>query len=831
MADENVTKIQGQTQEVKKVVGPKASLLECYRCGKTNHKADVCFHKDTECNGCHKKGHLRRMCRMENHTTANRNWKYGRQGRKRSTVNMAEEKTSGSEEETTECKLQDELMHTLKYCVKKMKARHNKVPEIIVKVKLNGIPIDMELDTGASVSLISEEFYAKHLKNTVLQSSDIVLKTMTGEKIEVVGICYVTMEVHGHRVEEVPLYVVQGNGPALFGRDWLHFAKFDWKKLAVNHLHSGILKTSKLEELLRKYGDVFDGELGTAKNIKAHIRVRKDAKPIFYKARTVPYAIRDAVNAELKRLELEGIIEKVDYSEWAAPIVPVSKDNGSIRICGDFKVTINRYVENPEHPMPNPDELYQRLNGGKTFSKLDLSQAYQQVELDEESRKYVTINTPLGLYRYTRLPYGVSAAPQLFQSLMDKVLQGVPCGCNIDDISLTGRTEAEHLHNLEKVLERLHINGLKCNLSKCEFMKPSLKYLSFIVDEEGIHMTEDAIAAVTEAPRPESRSEMQSFLGLVNHYRRYVPNLSSVAAPLTELLHKDRKWHWSVECERAFSEIKKMLTTETGVLVHYDLSKPVTLAVDASPKGLGAVLSHITNNKPLSYILGPRKGIPVLAAARIQRWAIQLAAYDYDIELRRSSDNGNADALSRLPLPDCDSDASDKHVNWTQEATAFNMHQVNSLPVTAKSVARETLHDAVLARALYYTRNGWPDSEDIAQELKPFHSRQREFSIEEGCLLWGARVVIPSRYRIQILEELHGGHPGIVRMKGLARLHVWWPNIDQDIENTVQGCSACQATQPMPTRAEGNPWKWPSGPWKRVHVDFAGPFLDKCTSL
>ncbi|XP_064121662.1 uncharacterized protein K02A2.6-like [Macrobrachium nipponense] len=353
---------------------------------------------------------------MENHTTVNRNWKYGRQGRKRSTVNMAEEETSCSKEETTECKLQDELVHTLKYCVKKMKARHNKVPEIIVKVKLNGIPIDMELDTGASVSLISEEFYAKHLKNTVLQSSDIVLKTMMGEKIEVVGICYVTMEVHGHRVEEVPLYVVQGNGPALFGRDWLHFAKFDWKKLAVNHLHSGILKTSKLEELLRKYGDVFDGELGTAKNIKAHIRVRKDAKPIFYNARTVPHAIRDAVNAELKRLELEGII---DYSEWAAPIVPVSKDNGSIRICGDFKVTINRYVENPEHPMPNPDELYHRLNGGKTFSKLDLSQAYQQVELDEESRKYVTINTPLGLYRYTRLPYGVSAAPQLFRSLMD----------------------------------------------------------------------------------------------------------------------------------------------------------------------------------------------------------------------------------------------------------------------------------------------------------------------------------------------------------------------------------------------------------------------------
>ena len=155
--------------------------------------------------------------------------------------------------------------------------------------------------------------------------------------------------------------------------------------------------------------------------------------------------------------------------------------------------------------MPDPDELYQRLNGGKQFSKLDLSQAYQQVELDEASRKYVTINTPLGLYRYTRLPYGVSSAPQLFQSLMDKILQGLPCGCNIDDICLTGRDEEEHLRNLERVLERLRKNGLKCNLSKCEFMKKSMKYLSFLVDEEGLHMTEDAITAVRDAPRPGSK--------------------------------------------------------------------------------------------------------------------------------------------------------------------------------------------------------------------------------------------------------------------------------------------------------------------------------------
>lgn len=158
---------------------------------------------------------------------------------------------------------------------------------------------------------------------------------------------------------------------------------------------------------------------------------------MFFKPRPVPFALKEGIAKELLRLEESGVIEKVEYSDWASPIVPVRKPNGDIRICGDFKVTINPHLDNPEHPMPVAEELYQKLNGGQKFTKLDLSQAYQQIELEEDSRQYVTINTHQGLYRYTRLPYGVSAAPQIFQSVMDKVLQGVECGCFIDDIIIT----------------------------------------------------------------------------------------------------------------------------------------------------------------------------------------------------------------------------------------------------------------------------------------------------------------------------------------------------------------------------------------------------------
>ena len=213
------------------------------------------------------------------------------------------------------------------------------------------------------------------------------------------------------------------------------------------------------------------------------------------------------------------MIEKIDYSEWAAPIVPVKKPNGKIRICGDYKVTINQYLVNPHHPMPRPDELFSKLNGGKKFSKLDLPQAYQQIVVNEQSRNFLTINTHLGLYRYKRLPFGILAAPAIFQSVMDKVLQGLEVGCFLDDLIVTGKDDDEHLYNLKRVLQRLSEFGFRLQKSKCQFMLPSVTYLGVKVDSQGLHMEEEATRAITEAPKPENKAELQSFLGLVNHYR------------------------------------------------------------------------------------------------------------------------------------------------------------------------------------------------------------------------------------------------------------------------------------------------------------------------
>jgi len=289
-------------------------------------------------------------------------------------------------------------------------------------------------------------------------------------------------------------------------------------------------------------------------------------------------------------LERAGTLQKVSHSDWAAPIVPVPKGDGTIRICGDYKVTVNPFLDIDRYPLPKPNDLFASLAGGQRFTKLDLSQAYTQMPLHEDCQQYTTINTHQGLYRYTRLPFGIASAPAIFQRAMDTILQGLPhVMCYIDDILITGATEKEHLQNLEAVLRRLKHEGIILKKSKCSFLQTSVEYLGHCIDGEGLHTTDKKVKAVQQAPRPSNPQQLQSFLGLVQYYGKFVPNLATLLNPLHSLLHKNVKWCWTEKCEKAFKEAKEALSSAT-VLAHYDPQLPLRLAADASSYGLGAVI-------------------------------------------------------------------------------------------------------------------------------------------------------------------------------------------------------------------------------------------------
>ena len=205
-----------------------------------------------------------------------------------------------------------------------------------------------------------------------------------------------------------------------------------------------------------------------------------------------------------------------------------------------------------------------------------------------------------------------------------------------------------------------------------------------------------------------------------------------------------------------------------------------------------------------------------MAAARLQHWALILAAYSYEIEYRPTGAHANADSLSRLPLKTNEPDVT------SDEPAVFNISQIEHLPVTTKQLQAATRRDPILSKVLRCVKSGWP--KHCETELRPYWFRRFELTVEGGCLLWGIRVLVPRTLQGRLLNELHQDHPGITRMKSVARSYMWWPGLDKAIENLAKSCSSCLAVKHAPAVAPLQPWVWPDQPWKRVHLDFAGPF-------
>ena len=723
----------------------------------------------------------------------------------------------------------------------------------------------MEIDTGAAVSIISESTYSNIRQRSFvspIQPADSKLRTYTGDHIDVLGITQMKVRYDGKELC-LSVHVVKGSGPSLLGRDWLSHLEVNLKQVKVHSVENA----DSVQRLIDKYPTVFSEELGCLKGAKVKLNVNPDAQPKFYKARSVPLIHKEKLEQELDELQKKGVISPVQFSPWAAPIVPLLKKSGNMRVCGDYKLTYNQVAPTDPYPLPVIEEIFAKLSGGTLFTKLDLADAFLQLPLDDESKQYLTVNTPKGLFEYNRLPFGINSAPSIFQRHIDTVLQGLKhVSSFIDDILVTGTTVEDHLHNLEEVLKRLEAANLHVRREKCFFLRPRIEYLGYIIDKDGLHPIEAKVQAIKEAPQPTNVTQLRSFLGLINYYGKFMPNLSSTLTPLYSLLNKDQKWHWDSEQQQAFQAAKDALQSDS-LLVHFDPKKPLVLACDASDYGIGAVLSHIidgqerpvayisrtlsaaekhysqlekeglaiifavkkfhrylfgrhflieSDHQPLKMLFGETNKIPQMASSRIQRWAVILSAYNYSIRYKPGKQLCNADALSRLPSP-----TTTTH-DCVPEDVVMVINHLSSTSATAASIKEWTAKDKVLSCVLRFLLTGWPEKK-LDKEFQPYSSRKEELSVLDGCILWASRVVIPPPGQKLLLDELHETHPGKSKMKALARSYVWWPEIQTDIENMVNSCPVCQETRASPAPAPLHPWEWPSQPWSRIHLDFAGP--------
>ncbi|XP_062600131.1 uncharacterized protein K02A2.6-like [Saccostrea cucullata] len=547
----------------------------------------------------------------------------------------------------------------------------------------------MELDTGTALSIISEQDYLSTLQDIKLHPCDKTLKSYSGHTMR---------PIEGITTD--------------------HVTNFD--------------------QLLKQRKIVFAEGIGKLKDIKAHLTLTDTAHPKFLKARSVPYAMCPKIEKELDRLQNEGIIRPVAHSDLATPIVPALKKNGDIRICGDYRVTVNPVLKVDQYQLPKIEDIFANLSGGRKFSKIDLTQAFHQMELDEASKQLLVINTHKGLYMYNRLVFGIASAPAMWQRAIEQVLQGIPhTQCILNDIIITGTSDEDH----------------KRTSVKCCHASMNMAYVSIWTND--ILASEQVLCHYNpDLPLKLACDAFPYGIGCVLSHT-FSDGSERPIAYASRALKK---------AERGYSQIDK-----EALSIYWGIQKFNTYL-------FGKHFTLITDHKPLLSIFHPSKALPAMTAARLQRYAVFLSGHSYDIIYKSTHKHCNADALSRLPLDSTETEG---------------IYEVD----------------------MFYSTH-----------LKPYIQRKDELTLHQGCIMWGNRVVIPESLHSRLLEEIHAGHLGIVRMKTYARSYVWWPNIDSALEQTCRSCAGCLSVQNQPTAAPVHPWDWPETPWYRVHVDYAGPF-------
>ncbi|KAL5517640.1 hypothetical protein EMCRGX_G003226, partial [Ephydatia muelleri] len=409
----------------------------------------------------------------------------------------------------------------------------------------------------------------------------------------------------------------------------------------------------ELRHLLEQYKDTLQDKPGRTLAAE-HVIDTGTAKPVKLPPYRLPYAYRDQVQKELKEMVKDGIAT-TSISEWAAPIVLVTKKDGGIRFCVDYR-RLNAVSAADCYPMPRVDELIDRLGTAKYISTLDLSRGYWQVPMSAESRKKTSFVTPFGQFEFNVMPFGLHGAPSTFQRMMDQVLQGLETwsAAYIDDVVVQGATWSEHNTALAAVLKRLQEAGLTAKPSKCHFGMDECTYLGHIVGNGHVRPEKGKVAAVEAFPVPKTKKDVRAFLGLTGYYRKFIPEYATIAAPLTELTKKEQPncLAWSSGCAEAFEALKRHLCT-SPVLKCPNFGRPFVLQTDASDWGVGAVLSQKDdddNEHPVAYFskkLLPRERR--YSTIEKECLAIKLAthAFRFTVKYRPGKLNGNADALSR----------------------------------------------------------------------------------------------------------------------------------------------------------------------------------------
>ena len=821
----------------------QSKIPECGYCGNSHSRRATCPAYGQTCSYCSKLHHFEKVCRMKKNTQ-NRGIHSLEESESVNSIAI-ETKPNQSQNDTYEYVYIDSIGN-----------EQNFVPDTAyADIKLEtGDIVKFKVDTGAQTNVLPLSVYKHMNQPPPLTKANQRLQSYTGQSLDVKGKININCSYRDHTVKQEFIVVdIHHSQPILGLKTCLN--------LNIIKLVLSIEDTKFMtkDSVLKEFQDTFTG-LGNLEG-EITIHLKPDATPVVHPPRRVPFALRDKLQAELKRMEDLNVIEQVTIpTDWVNSLVTVEKPNGDIRICLDPK-DLNENIKRPHYSLPTLEDALAKMSGAQYFSKLDAKSGYWMLKLDEQSSYLTTFNTPFGRYRFKRLPFGLICAQDVFQRKMDEVfedLNGVtPL---IDDVIITGRTREEHDANLRAALTRATEKKLKLNPDKLTVGAQEVKFFGHLLTADGLKPDPDKVKAIVEMPAPKDKKELQTMLGMITYLSKFAPQLSETTKPLRDLLKDDVDFSWDKIQQSALDQIKKVLTNEP-VLAYYDPSKPVTLQVDSSKFGCGATIFQ--DGKPVAYaskslneteqnyaqiekelyaivfgctrfhqfiygrktlVESDHKPLEIIfkksltnAPPRLQRMLLQLQKYDIIVKFKSGKKIPVADTLSRKFLP------ADPNEILIEDLDVQIHSIIKNLPVSDQKITElrtESNKDNDLLILKEYAQRGWPDKkQDCNPSVQAYWTFREEISCVDGILLKGDRIIVPKTLKESMLDKLHSAHFGVEKTTQRARQVLYWPGMTDDINKYISSCNVCAKYQQANAKEPMQSHEIPSRPWQKVATD------------
>lgn len=739
----------------------------------------------------------------------------------------------------------------------------------IIVAQVAGIEISFLIDSGAEVNTVGSDTFESLMHDSsakpnmfcIKAGSDKPLKAyaMT-EEIQVVASFVAELVISDNRPKLLEKFYAVKNARALLGRS---------TALRYSVLQLGLDVPIRSESYA-----LFPGEIRSLSvkkefpkfNVAPVIINYDESMPPSRKIYTnIPPAFRLETERRLDDLLESGIIERVTDGmdkSYCSSLLVVPKGKNDIRLVVDLRGPNKAIIRSPFR-MPTLECIMTDLPNCKWLSTIDLTSAFFHVELDVKSRHLTNFFAGNGMYRFKRLPFGLTNSPDIFQEILQTI---VLAGCKgvrnyLDDVLVFGITKQEHDENLKAVLERLHEHNVCINESKSVFGQQTVKFLGFEMSEEGLKVEEDKLRAIREFRRPETQQEVKSFLGLMNFTERFILHRAEKTEGLRDLAKSDY-FYWNDDLEQEFLFMKNEALNTISKLGYFDTKADTEIYVDASPIGLGAVLIQFdgnrvpriiscaskalteterkypqtqkealaivwgierfafyltgkrfvvrTDSEANEFIFGDGAKSSKRSVSRAESWALRLQVYDFTVKRIPGVLNA-ADALSRLisksQVDEPFDEEDEKHLLYSLDVGAMN--------ITWQDIQLESESDAELEDVRVAIKTDiWP------KEYVRYQSQSKDLRALGPLVFKEDKIILPTMLRTKAIQEAHQGHIGCPAMKRILRDYFWWPGIGSDVEKFLKNCETCaiisRKNPPIPLSNR----QLPEGPWEILQVDF-----------